>query len=340
MQNKLQKIKMNKTNHNSKERNKKTKETNHIISRGETNINRKKIILILITISIIILIISIIMIIIKESKLIEEKSSVISKKLTIEEIKIAKYNTVIKLNNINFPSFQSNNIYNEQHLNSYYNFTYNFFLNINYTDFSPITLYSILINVYMAISDKEQLEILDNILGLNHDERIIFYSQIFKNNYFKNSEGEIKINNGAFYNSDRVIENKIFIEQLNKTYTECYKLSYKKDYNFIIDWINKSLKKQNLMNGKNLDNNENISILFLSTLYYQQKWKIKFVDSKTYKDIFHIDSNTNKEIYFMKHTYYVDEYYDYDNYISFYDYYSNNYLIQYLIPKLLNYNIL
>ena len=183
-------------------------------------------------------------IIIKYNQIEIEKSSVISKKLTIEEIKIAKYNTVIKLNNINFPSFQSNNIYNEQHLNSYYNFTYNFFLNINYTNFSPITLYSILINVYMGISDKEQLEILDNLLGLNHDERIIFYSQIFKNNYFNNSEGEIKINNGAFYNSDRVIENKQFIKQLNKTYTECYKLSYKKDYKYIIDWINKSLKNK------------------------------------------------------------------------------------------------
>ena len=94
------------------------------------------------------------------------------------------------------------------------------------------------------------------------------------------------------------------------------------------------------MTEENLDNNENISIIFFSTLYYQQKWKTKFVDSETYKDIFHIDNNTNKEIYFMKHTYYVDDYYDYDNYISFYDYYSNNYLIQYLIPKLLNYNIL
>ena len=35
----------------------------------------------------------------------------------------------------------------------------------------------------------------------------------------------------------------------------------------------------------------------------------------------------------MKHSYSVDYYYDYETYISFYDFYSNKYLIQYLIPK-------
>ena len=35
----------------------------------------------------------------------------------------------------------------------------------------------------------------------------------------------------------------------------------------------------------------------------------------------------------MKHSYYLDYYYDYGNYISFNDFYSNEYLIQYLIPK-------
>ena len=42
----------------------------------------------------------------------------------------------------------------------------------------------------------------------------------------------------------------------------------------------------------------------------------------------------------MKHSYYLDYYYDYDNYISFCDFYSNYYSIQYIIPKSLNDNIL
>ena len=71
---------------------------------------------------------------------------------------------------------------------------------------------------------------------------VIFYSQIFKNNNFNNSEGEIKISNGAFYNSDNVEENKTYINQITKTYTECYKLSYENDFNFITEWINKSIK--------------------------------------------------------------------------------------------------
>ena len=62
----------------------------------------------------------------------------------------------------------------------------------------------------MAISDKEQCELLNNILGTNNEERIQFYTKIINNNYFQNSNGEIKISNGAFYNSDIVKENQSF----------------------------------------------------------------------------------------------------------------------------------
>ena len=264
---------------------------------------------------------------------ISKNESVKEKKATIEELITAKYNTVIKLNDLKLDSFKSNYIYNTEHLNSFYNFSIDFFELINYTDFSPISLYSVLINLYMSISDKEESEKLNEILELNHDERLIFYNQIFQNNYFSNSDGEVKISNGAFYNSDNVIENITFIEEFTKTYTECYKLSYKEDFNFILDWINLSIKEKNFVDKKSFKDNNNISMLLISSLYYKQKWRKKFADSYTYKDKFYIDNNKYKEVYFMRHSYSVDYYYDYDTYISFYDFYSNEYLIQYLIPK-------
>ena len=270
----------------------------------------------------------------------EEESSVKDKTFSKTEIEIAQHNTVIKLNNIKFPTSQSNDVYNEEHLYNFCNFTYKFFKNLNYKDFSPIGLYGILINIYMAISDKEQSELLNNILGLSNDERIKFYSKIINNNYFENFYGEIKISNGAFYNSDLVKENQSFIEQMTKTYTECYKLSYNKDFNFINEWISKTLKDNKDSFRLNLDDKEDIGILFFSNLYYKQKWNTKFVDSDTYKDIFYIDNNNNKEVDFMKHSYHTYDYYDYDKYISFYDYYTNNFLIQYIVPKSINDNIL
>ena len=120
----------------------------------------------------------------------EEESSVKDKTFSKTEIEIAEHNTVIKLNNIKFPTSQSNDVYNEEHLYNFCNFTYKFFKNLNYKDFSPIGLYGILINIYMAISDKEQSELLNNILGLSNDERIKFYSKIINNNYFENFYGE------------------------------------------------------------------------------------------------------------------------------------------------------
>ena len=136
------------------------------------NTKKIKIFKILIASEILIIIISIILFIILSNKKHDSNfdsmvdssyvDSVTSKKITKEDLKIAKYNTVIKLNQIELPSFQSKILYNEEYLSSFYNFTYKFFKKLNYESYSPITLYNILINVYMAISDKEQSEILDS----------------------------------------------------------------------------------------------------------------------------------------------------------------------------------
>ena len=77
----------------------------------------------------------------------------------------------------------------------------------------------------------------------------------------------------------------------------------------------------------------NITLLLISSFYYNQKWSEKFIDSMTYKDKFYINNKDYIEVDFMRHSYSVDYYYDYGTYISFYDFYSNKYLIQYLIPK-------
>ena len=80
-----------------------------------------------------------------------EKSSVKEKNFSKKEMKIARYNTLIKLNNVIFPSSQSNELYNKEDLYNFYNFTYYFFKNIDYRDFSPIGLYSVLINIYIYL---------------------------------------------------------------------------------------------------------------------------------------------------------------------------------------------
>jgi serine protease inhibitor len=42
----------------------------------------------------------------------------------------------------------------------------------------------------------------------------------------------------------------------------------------------------------------------------------------------------------MNHIYIIDYYYDYEDYYSFFDFYSNEYIINYLVPKSINKNIL
>ena len=59
----------------------------------------------------------------------------------------------------------------------------------------------------------------------------------------------------------------------------------------------------------------------------------------TYKDKFYTNNEDYIEVDFMRHSYSEDYYYDYGTYISFYDFYSNQYSIQYLIPKFISKNL-
>ena len=263
-----------------------------------------------------------------------------NKKLSELDIAKAKYNTLLKLNNVKYPSKKQNYVYKDEYLSSFNNFTYLFFKKLNFSDFCPITLYNVLINIYMGISDEGLSKTLNNILGLNETERILFYSQIIQNNYFKNSDSEIKISNGGFYNSDIAKENKSYVEKLTETYTECYKLSYKKDFNYILDWVDKSVNEKNFIKKDIFKDLGNTALLLFSTLYYQQKWKYKFIDSKMYKGPFYINKEKSKEVMFLKHEYYVDYIYEYENYYSFNDFYSDEYKINYLVPKSINNSIL
>lgn len=262
------------------------------------------------------------------------------RKISGADLANAKYNTILKLNNIVYPLRRNNYIYKEEYLSSFYIFTCIFFNKSNFKDFSPISLYNVLINVYMGISDEELSKKLNNILGLNETERILFYSQIIQNNYFNDSKTEIKISNGGFYNSDIVTENKSYVDKLTETYTECYKLSYEKNFDNLLDWINKAVKDNNFINKEAFKNLDKTNLLLFSTIYYQQKWKYEFIDSKIYKGPFYINSNEKKEITFMNHIYIIDYYYDYEDYYSFFDFYSNEYIINYLVPKSINKNIL
>ena len=268
----------------------------------------------------------------------EEKDK--NKNISELDFSKAKYNTLIKLNNVKYPSNKQNYIYKDEYLSSFNNFTYLFFKKLNFSDFCPITLYNVLINVYMGISDEGLSKTLNNILGLNETERILFYSQIIQNNYFKDSDSEIKMSNGGFYNSDIVKENKSYVDKLTETYTECYKLSYKKDFNYILDWVDKSVNEKNFLKKDIFKDLGNTSLLLFSTLYYRQKWEYKFLDSKMYKGPFYINNEKSKEVMFLNHEYFVEYIYDYEDYYSFNDFYSNEYKINYLVPKSKNNNIL
>ena len=85
------------------------------------------------------------------------------------------------------------------------------------------------------------------------------------------------------------------------------------------------------MNKNSFKNKEKTYLLLFSSLYYQQTWATKYADSETYISSFYIDNYNIIEVNFMKHSDYSDYFYDYDNYISFCDYYSNYYSNYYSI---------
>ena len=267
----------------------------------------------------------------------------IHKNYSAREIKVISDNSFKKLNNITYPSEEyQKQLFSSEEIESYLNYTYQIYSNYSFNhqnqSLSPLTLYGLLMGSAKAISNEEISGKYTSLLGLDEAERIAFYQKLFKANYFSNEEGKVILHNGAFL-TNSFDYNQEYISYLTKVFSEAFQMDFKKneDVNNMLSWVNQAIEENDYIKRGDLNITTNTVMYLFSTMNFNQKWSSKFSKDKTYKDNFYgLDkTNTTK---FMRHTF-VNDYYDYGEYISVSDYYRNGYKVTYLVPKQHNQNI-
>lgn len=167
------------------------------------------------------------------------------------------------------------------------------------------------------------------------------WAEMYKANYYSNDKGTSQMHNGFFLTNEHGMEiDETFLAGLSSRFVEAYSLNFHNDENLgkMLSWVDDKAKSESFFDEKSLSifpssdtNNINVFYLF-STLYFQQKWESSFDGKQTHTDTFHNADGTTSVATFLKHTTFT-KLYEYDKYVSCYDYYQNGESIEYFVPK-------
>ena len=278
----------------------------------------------------------------------EESVKTYKKSYSANQIRVAESNTFKKLNEITYPAGQApkaSRISGEE-VDSYSNFsnlTYHAIVNdLNNQEnlsYCPVGLYSLMNEMYGAISRDDLRNRFDELLGLTQADRISFYRNIMTANSYAIEDSSIQLKNGAFFNNEYNY-NQNYIDYLTNLYSEAYQLSFENEADKIVDWANQAVNEPGFIDKQFLEMSKDSQLYLFSTLYFKNAWLNKFLESDSLVDNFYLTDGTSKNATFMKHSYMSEFYYDYGKYISVKDYYYNRYAsVTYIVPKDLNDNI-
>lgn len=264
-------------------------------------------------------------------------------RLSMNEISIAKSNTFKPINTVNYPDGsmpQKSGISDSEKsaYNNFANLTYHSLVKTSKKDnmiYSPIGLYSVMNEMYGAISRDDLEERFDALLGLNEAQRVYFYDKVMLANSFADDENTIQLKNAAFFKSGYNY-NTEYVNKLTELYTQAYTCDFNnsKDVNKMLEWANDAVKAKNFIDKDFLEVNSQTMLVWFSTLFFKNAWAHKYVSKENTEGSFHLADKSIKESIFMHHSYFTPCYYDYDSYISFKDYYANGVgSVTYIVPK-------
>ena len=277
------------------------------------------------------------------SQLLEVHSNVRTARrtLSVNAISIAESNTFRKLNNVKYPegnSPESNEISKET-MSAYNNFaneTYHSLVDTSKKDnmsYAAVGLYSIMNELYGAISRDELKTQFDQILGLDETSRKDFYSKVMKANSYISEFNTTQIKNSAFFNT-QFEPNQEYVNKLTDLYCEAYSIDFKTEASKMVEWVNEAVGSDDFIDTNFLNMSIYTQLYYFSTLYFKNAWATKYLAADNFEDDFYLSNGSKKTTTYMVHSYMTADYYDYGSYISLKDYYLNgNASITYILPK-------
>ena len=264
-------------------------------------------------------------------------------RLSMNEISIARSNTFKPLNSVSYPDGE---MPQKSPITDAENNAYNNFANLTYQSlvktsnkpnltYSPLGLYSVMNEIYGSISRDDLEDKFDALLGLSESERVYFYKKVMLANSFAGEENTIQLKNAAFFKAE-YNPNAEYVNKLTELYTQAYTCDFNnsKDVNKMLEWANDAVKANNFINKDFLEIDSATLLIWFSTLYFKNAWQNKYLSSGNKEDTFYLADGQTKKVTYMEHMYFTDCYYDYGDYISFRDYYSNGIgSVTYIVPK-------
>ena len=197
--------------------------------------------------------------------------------------------------------------------------------------YSPLSLYMALSMLLEGVSDEEAKGELEGLLGLERTQNRVAMKTVYENNFYKNQKGTLKLANSIWFRKDYPVEAEFLRILAEEYYAEGYQTLFDSEgHQKIIDWINYYTENFLELTKDKFDVPRDTVLLLLNTIYFKNKWKVRFDEDLTRLEAFNAPSG-QVTVDFMRHS--VDGKFKlYEGYMVGEDYFENNASITYILP--------
>ena len=200
--------------------------------------------------------------------------------------------------------------------------------------FAPLSLYMALSMLVEGTSSTTSAE-LENLLGQKRENLTKQLKLIYENNYYSNQNGRVYLANSLWLKKGLKINSEYLNFIKDNFYAQSYEIDFtkRKEKDKIIKWINYYTENVLKLDRNNYQIEDNLALLLLNTIYFDNKWLIAYDKEKTVEDTFYLDKNNTKMVEYMNHqisTLYKKT----SEYVVVMDYFENNNTITYIMPTI------
>lgn len=200
--------------------------------------------------------------------------------------------------------------------------------------FAPLSLYMALSMLVEGTSSTISAE-LENLLGQKREKLTKQLKLIYENNYYSNQNGRVYLANSLWLKKGLKINSEYLNFIKDNFYAQSYEIDFtkRKEKDKIIKWINYYTENILKLDRNNYQIEDNLALLLLNTIYFDNKWLIAYDKEKTVEDTFYLDKNNTKMVEYMNHqisTLYKKT----SEYVVVMDYFENNNTITYIMPTI------
>lgn len=200
--------------------------------------------------------------------------------------------------------------------------------------FAPLSLYMALSMLVEGTSSTTSAE-LENLLGQKREKLTKQLKLIYENNYYSNQNGRVYLANSLWLKKGLKINSEYLNFIKDNFYAQSYEIDFtkRKEKDKIIKWINYYTENILKLDRNNYQIEDNLALLLLNTIYFNNKWLIAYDKEKTVEDTFYLDKNNTKMVEYMNHqisTLYKKT----SEYVVVMDYFENNNTITYIMPTI------